>query len=85
MSQFDQYSSQQYAEKLRLFIGNDVNFSKSYMGAEDGTGKEKTGPLQSQLISDLENSVNTKAAQAEANDSTLGERLKIARDYKGLR
>lgn len=87
MSQFDNYTKTTYVEALRIFLG----LSKKNFLREAGFIKEDEPPRQGRLkryeddpIVALELRVNEKAARAEANDTTLGERFCIARDYMGM-
>lgn len=86
MSQFDKYSEADYVEALRSFLKiKKTGFLKDNGLLPEGhTGQQgRTGAYQDAAIEHLENEVNIKAQRAEAVDTSMGERLKIARDYKG--
>ncbi|WP_126223646.1 helix-turn-helix domain-containing protein [Burkholderia ambifaria] len=87
MSQFDRYTTTEYVEALRKFL----NVSKRNFLREAGFVDEEAEPRKGRLprykeepILALEELVNEKGARCEAPDSTIGERYRIARDYKGL-
>ena len=87
MSQFDEYSADKYAEKLRSFINNKQEFPIGYTGLKDENNEKQSGVVaknSAETIANLEKLANEKAKQAEANDSTLNERLQIAKDYKSF-
>lgn len=87
MSQFDEYSADKYAEKLRSFINNKQEFPIEYTGLKDENNEEQSGVVaknSAETVANLEKLANEKAKRAEANDSTLNERLQIAKDYKSF-
>lgn len=87
MSRFDRYTTTEYAEALRSFL----TLSKRHYLREAGLIDTQTKPrpgrprrYKDEGITLLEELVNEKGARCEAPDSTIGERLRIARDYIGL-
>ncbi|MBK3779897.1 helix-turn-helix transcriptional regulator [Paraburkholderia aspalathi] len=87
MSQFDRYTTTEYVEALRKFL----NVSKKNFLREAGFVENPDEPRKGRLprystepLSFLERLVNEKAARCEAKDTTIGERFRLARDYKGL-
>lgn len=87
MSQFDRYTTTEYVEGLRVFL----NMKKQGFLQEAGLVRRKPGEHKGRLpgypaeaVVALEDAVNAKAARCEATDTTLGERLRLARDYLGL-
>lgn len=87
MSQFDRYTVTEYVEAMRAFLDlSKRNFLRDYGFVKDADEPRK-GRLpryDEQPIKALEALVNQKAARAEAPDTTIGERFRIARDYMGL-
>lgn len=87
MSQFDRYTITEYVEAMRSFLDiSKRNFLRDHGFVEDADEprkgrlpKYKDGPIHA-----LEALVNQKAVRAEATDTTVGERFRIARDYMGL-
>ncbi|WP_087865431.1 helix-turn-helix domain-containing protein [Comamonas thiooxydans] len=87
MSQFDKYIKTEYVEALRIFLGlNKKNFLREagFIKADEPPRQGRLGRYEEAPIIALEVRVNAKAARAEANDTTLGERFCIARDYMGM-
>jgi DNA-binding transcriptional regulator YiaG len=87
MSQFDRHTTTEYVEALRKFL----NVSKRNFLREAGFVENPDEPRKGRLprystepLVALEQLVNEKAARCEATDTTIGERFRIARDYKGL-
>lgn len=87
MSQFDRYTTTEYVEALRKFL----NVSKKNFLREAGFVENPDEPRKGRLprystepLAVLEQFVNEKAARCEAKDTTIGERFRLARDYKGL-
>lgn len=87
MSQFDRYTVTGYVEALRSFIGaNKRNFLRE-SGFVENPEESRRGRLpkyQDEPVRALEDQVNAKAARCEASDTTIGERYRLARDYRGL-
>jgi hypothetical protein len=88
MSQFDRYTSTEYVEGLRVFLGlRKEGFLKSH-GFLDENAVPKKGRLprhKDEPVDALGQLVNAKAARAEApNGSSLGERIRIAKDYLSM-
>lgn len=87
MSQFDRYTITEYVESLRSFLDiSKRNFLRDYGFVEEADEKRK-GRLpkyKDEPIKALESLANQKAARAEATDTTVGERFRIARDYMGF-
>lgn len=86
MSLFDRYTSAEYVEAMRAFLGisrrnfmRDAGFAATRNKEKGRLPKYAEEPLRA-----LEEKVNAKAARCEALDSTFGERLTIARDYAGF-
>lgn len=87
MSQFDRYASAEYVEALRSFLRKKKqNFLRdSQLIPEGHVVKPGRGPRYAEEpLAVLEAEVNQKAERAEQDGLTLGERINIARDYKGL-
>lgn len=85
MSQFDKYNSASYVDGLRSFLKmKRVGFShKQGLLPEINSGKKgRSSGYSDEAVKNLEAEVNLKAERAEAGSTTLGERIKIARDYK---
>lgn len=83
MSMFDSRSQAQYAASLLKFL----RVSQECDLKETGVSKLDSGQESNNASSDvraLERLANIKAARCEAADSTMGERIKLARDYVGL-
>lgn len=86
MSQFDRNTTTEYVDGLRKFL----NLPKSNFLRNYGFIKSEAPPVgrlpryDEEPIKNLEHLVNDKAARAEANDTTIGERYRIARDYLNL-
>ena len=86
MSQFYRYTATEYVEALRSFLG----IKKQGFLRENGFTDESRPVTRGRLpkyaqepIKVLEQKVNERAALAESKDSTLAQRISIARDYKG--
>ena len=86
MSQFDRYTTTEYVEGMRLFLG----VRKKAFLAENGFLQENQVVRRGRLpkysqepIAELERKVNAKAALAETIEATLAQRISIARDYAG--
>lgn len=87
MSQFDKYSDSEYIEAMRSFLKiKKAGFLKGAgLLPENHAGQTgRSSAYQHAAIEHLENEVNLKAQRAEDVGTTMGERLKIARDYKGM-
>ena len=87
MSQFDKYSAAEYVDSLRVFL----NKKRQGFLVENGilpegyTEKPGRAPRYvDEAVEKLENEVNLKSERAESVDITMGERIRIAKDYKGL-
>lgn len=87
MSQFDKYTSTEVVEGYRLYLGiRKDGFLKDH-GFLDADATPKKGRLpkyKDEPIEALAFLVNEKAARAEEPDTSLGERIRIARDYMSL-
>lgn len=87
MSQFDCYTKSEYVETLRIFLREKKqNFllRKGLLPAGYAPRRGRMQKFDDLPISKLEAEVNFKAAQAESDSQSLGDRLKIACDYKNL-
>lgn len=87
MSQFDRYTVTEYVESLRSFLGiSKRSFLRDHGFVEDADEprKGRLPKYKDEPIKALEALANEKAVRAEASDTTLGERFRIARDYMGL-
>lgn len=86
MSQFDTYSTSEYAHKLRAFLGMPkLGFVKAAgLISKGSTPKMGRQRYPVETIRALEEAVNAKSARGEAPNSSLGERYKLARDYRLL-
>lgn len=82
MSRFDSRYEPQYVERLRKFLGIP---KENFLYASGlATGPKKTGRVPAyprSAVAAIEAQANFKAARCEAGDTTLGERLVLARDY----
>lgn len=87
MSQFDRYTTSEYVEALRSFLDlRKRNFLHEY-GLVEATDEQRKGraPKYPEApIKALEALANKKAERAEATDTAVGERFRIARDYMGF-
>lgn len=85
MSQFDRYTTSEYVEALRSFLDiSKRNFLREYGLVDAEEQRKGRAPKYPEApIKALEALANQKAARAEAADSTVGERFRIARDYMG--
>ena len=87
MSQFDKYTTTEYVEALRRFLAVPKHNFLRDAGFVDEQAEPRKGRLpryKEEPILALEELVNMKGERCEAPDSTIGERYRIARDYKGL-
>lgn len=85
MSQFDRYTTTEYVESLRVFLHIKKQGFAAAAGLKDPEEKRK-GRLSgypAAAVKSLEDATNAKAARCEAPDSSLGERIRLARDYCG--
>jgi len=85
MSQFHKYTSTQVVESFRQFLGARKDGFLRDHGFLDADASPKRGRLpkyKDELVEALAKLVNVKAARAEEPDTSLGERIRIARDYK---
>lgn len=88
MSMFDAYEISGYVENLARFLRlkrskrNRTLFESVQPLAANRRGR--LPKLPANVIADLEKRVNAKATRADAPDTTLGERISLARDYVGL-
>lgn len=87
MSQFDRYTKAEYVEGLRVFL----KLKKKDFLTEHNLVPEGYVPRAGRLpgysdgpVAELEAAVNAKAARAEAEGLSQGERIRIARDYAGM-
>lgn len=87
MSLFDRYSSADYVDSMRVFLGESkYRFMQDAGFTEDRRAETGLGRLPKYDVEKLravEDRVNAKAARCEASDTTFGERLEISRDYAG--
>ena len=84
MSQFDKYTSTEVVECFRRFLGTRKDGFLREHGFLDADASPKRGRLpkyKDESVEALAQLVNAKAARAEAQDTSLGERIRIARDY----
>ena len=84
MSQFDKYTSTQVVESYRKFLGARKDGFLRDHGFLDADASPKRGRLpkyKDELVEALAKLVNAKAARAEVPDTSLGERIRIAKDY----
>lgn len=84
MSIFDRYTSTEMVEGFRQFLGFRKNGFLRDFGFLDADASPKRGRLpkyKTEAVEALAMLVNEKAAKAEAPDTSLGERIRIARDY----
>lgn len=84
MSQFDKYSTVEYVEGMESFLNkqSEIVFADTNLSQPDITKPNRPGRFLIEVIGALEEEVNAKAARADAADTTFGERLKLAMDYK---
>jgi len=84
MSQFDKYTSTEVVDGFRRFLGARKDGFLQNHGFLDADAHPKKGRLpkyKEESVEALAKLVNVKAARAEAQDTSLGERIRIARDY----
>lgn len=95
MSQFDRYTVPTYIDALRVFLAiGKRNFLREagFVKQEVQKGRLTRKDYQEGPIAELEAKVNAKSARCEAPGSvvegdggtTMGERIRLARDYLGL-
>lgn len=86
MSQFDRYTTSEYVDALRVFMGaGKRTFLRDYgFVDENDPNSGRLSSYNKAALEALEEKVNAKAARCEAPDTTIGERYRLARDYKGL-
>lgn len=87
MSQFDRYTATEYVEALRSFLGIKKQGFLRENGFTEESAPRRRGRLpkySQEPIKVLEQKVNERAALAESKDSSLAQRISIARDYLGL-
>lgn len=85
MSQFDNYSAAKYVEGLRVFLKKKRQgfLVENGIFPESHTGKPgRAARYVDEAVEKLENEVNLKAEKSESVATTLGERIRIAKDYK---
>lgn len=88
MSMFDAYALSRYVENLARFLrlkraGRNRKLFESVQQFP-ANGRGRLPNLPPEAVIDLEERVNAKAVRADAPDTTLGERISLARDYVGL-
>ena len=95
MSQFDRYTNTEYIEAMRVFLhakkGGFQRANGLVLNPEQKR-KGRFGAAPKEAIATLEAQVNEKAARCEApgvtpdnpSGTTAGERMRLARDYKGM-
>lgn len=86
MSQFDRYNTADYINGLRVFLGEPKRDFLVRAGFVK-EGEQRTGRLSGydpDAMKALEARVNEKASLAESDDTTLGQRYLLARDYQGV-
>ncbi len=89
MSMFDRYTLTEYVEALRVFLDiSKRTFLKDHGFIEsDAPRGPRSGRLtkyKDEPVKAVEDLVNQKSARCEAQDTSVGERYRIARDYLGL-
>jgi len=87
MSVFDKVSRSSYVETMRLFLGKPKKGFLQEAGLVDRSEGSQVGRArryQDEPVRRIEEEVNAKAARVEARDTTLGERIRLARDYAFL-
>ena len=85
MSMFDKYTTSEYMEAMRSFIGANKSTFKIDYGFID-PNESRVGRLSynAEAIKRMEDDVNKKSLRAEEPDTSVGERIKIAQSYRGL-
>lgn len=84
MSQFDAYTQAAHLQGLCRFLGKQHPAVLRFNSLKP-TGRTGRLPKWSQDVVDmLERAVNAKAERCEATDSTISERIMLARQYRGL-
>lgn len=86
MTQFDSNQQSSYVQKIRVFL------KMKKQGFTQTAGLRNKEPIchgripcyPKEAVEALEFAANLKAIRCEANDTTLGERFRLARDYCGL-
>jgi DNA-binding transcriptional regulator YiaG len=86
MSQFDSHSQSQYLENLRAFMHmKKQDFAETAKLRPEQLGRKGRLPTYpTASVEELENAANNKALFAESFETTVGERMRIARDYQKL-
>lgn len=84
MSQFDKYSTLEYVEGMKTFLNKKSEVTLEDTGLSQPEHMRKPSRFLIEVIVALEKEANAKAARADAVDTTLGERIKLSIDYKGI-
>ena len=88
MSQFDKYSTSEYVDGLRVFLKKKREDILAEAGLLPPSPTYKPGRpgrrVDEAMVVQLEKEVNAKAAMTDAVDTTIGERIKLAIDYKSF-
>jgi transcriptional regulator with XRE-family HTH domain len=84
MCKFQSNHKSRYVQNLRKFLRiKKENFSIVAGLRKEPKQRGKLPAYSDAAISALEDAANKKAAQCEVSTTTIGERYKLARDYKG--
>lgn len=87
MGQFDKYSAVDYVNSLHVFLqkmGASFFVDNEILSDEHTKNRVQNHRYTEDAVNKLENEVNLEAERAEAIDTTLGERIRIAAAYKGF-
>lgn len=86
MIQFKHYTLARTVDAYSKFLREKKAGRAEALGLVDNPGEARKGRLKKYpeaAVADLIRRVNEKAARCEADDTTFGERLELARDYLG--
>lgn len=84
MSRYDAYTQKDYVEGLRGFLGIPRQGFLSKYNLVEVAKPGRSGAYNADAVQHLEALFNEKSAKGEQSDTSLGERLSLARDYQGL-
>jgi DNA-binding transcriptional regulator YiaG len=87
MTQFDSNHQSSYVQKIRVFLKmQKQGFTKTagLRNSKEPLCRGRIPCYPKEAVEALEAAANLKAIRCEANDTTIGERFRLARDYCGL-
>lgn len=87
MSQFDRYTETDRVEAMRVFLKVPKPGFQRALGLVKNPDEKRVGRLpgyREEGIREIERRTNEKSARAESSDTTMGDRILLARDFKGF-